>query len=836
MAESDTYRPDYSQHYGGWRTSEVPTELGIQESPDLLNVRPLGLGMYGPRNGTEAIGNLLSSEEVLGEELIDNPDFSEGSGGAENWFYDPTKWTWPGDGGGIDHIPGSGKADTLSSDCDTIPDTTLIYRFTLTMKEWADGTITIATDSGSPQTFGPADVAEGVITGILTGPGLTNKLVVNVSDDFNSGFSFVSLKRIIAPAGEAGRDPTRSLHNFRRLGGLGPELVRNGNVATNANFWKKAEADGSGEEDIGSQPIEALYGWYWANGQMNYVQGQEEATMVLQDVPVAAGVTYQIKITVGGDQGQVTVSLGLSGSVNILAGTEATVNVLEAANNGYIRIIAGQNGGLWFNGGVTDISVREVIGGTTVGEMLVRSWGTTLEYLDDFTVSGLVTPTWTAVPGIPEYAQDREFGFAHDQQLLYYGNGIQNFSTWDGNITHDITEYSGNPKGNIYALYLLRLLIAGDPNAPATIYYSKTANTTDFTFSSPRNPDDGGALTIGDGGDPITSLKTLITPDGNSSVIVTKRSTRIYEMTIAEDGTPALKELKTGTGSINDRGTVIVENDIFYPEEHNHFQSLGLKQEVLFDLSKTQASNVIDDRTPDYNFDKICGFYFTRQKFAIWSFKDFGSAVNDTQLVYYTKFNSWWRWKGLAANQFEDYKGQLVWASSVNTAVYGLTGGFDDTGNAIQSYRSTRDEDVSSLKHRGTPLGLAGRFKKARYWVVMGYIAPGARIDFTLMFNADPNQTMVRTVHGTDAVVSEGVTTTLGRVVVGRDLFGGAPASAEAFPMRFFLARISYEAYGFLFCRFTPEVNGAGMPYIITHMIPWMEIMPDNYWPDDNKI
>lgn len=456
-------------------------------------------------------------------------------------------------------------------------------------------------------------------------------------------------------------------------------------------------------------------------------------------------------------------------------------------------------------------------------EILMRSYSTKLQYLN--------SATWTDIPTSPAYTADLKFGFANDESYVFGGNGIDKFFRWDGAAT--FTEYAGNPKGNIFAFYLRRLCVAGDPANPATLSYSKTGNAVDFTFSAPRVADDGGSIVLGDGGDAITSLKSLLTPDGNSSLIVFKKSRRIYAVTFSDDGLPGVKEIKLFSGAVSDRSTVVVENDVWYLDENNNIQSLGYVENIQNNISKEQASGAIDNDTADVGIDEACGWYFESQKFAIFSVKKFNAAFNNVQYVYYTKYKSWWRWEGLNANQFADYQGQLVWASSFDLNVYGLTDAFDDLGGPIASYRSTRAEDLSNYV-----AGADMRFKQTRFIFVRGYISPNGELDFDLVFNKDSNQNQSVTITGQDDVVSPGVSIAFGRNVVGTAIFGGHAIASSSFTLRPFFARISYEAYGNLQAQIyvRSQTAQAGSPYIIVGMVPFMKLEDDGKMPDDNVI
>ncbi|HQB65705.1 MAG TPA: hypothetical protein PK616_07430, partial [Fibrobacteraceae bacterium] len=46
---------------GGLATQEEPNKISIDASPDLLNIRPIGQGSYGPRNGITRVGDEITA-------------------------------------------------------------------------------------------------------------------------------------------------------------------------------------------------------------------------------------------------------------------------------------------------------------------------------------------------------------------------------------------------------------------------------------------------------------------------------------------------------------------------------------------------------------------------------------------------------------------------------------------------------------------------------------------------------------------------------------------------------------------------------------------------------
>lgn len=465
-------------------------------------------------------------------------------------------------------------------------------------------------------------------------------------------------------------------------------------------------------------------------------------------------------------------------------------------------------------------------------ETLIRTYLAKIQYLNGSSV-------WTDVPGLGSITvtSGGTFGFANDKTYVYMGNALDDFMYWDG--SGSITQTSANdvPRGNIYSFYLKRLCIAGNTTNPATVYYSKTGNAIDFRFSSPRVADDGGSILVGDGGDAITALKSLITPDGNSTLLVFKKSTRIYGITFATDGTPSVKELKKDTGAINDRTTIEFENDVMYVDEGNNVQTLGYRENIQNDLQKEQASYDLEGETPDLTFDDGCAYYFKRKKFAIFCAKSFGSDINDTCFVYFTRYKSWWKWNGINANQFVEYNSRLTWASSSDRNVYYLTDNYDDLDAPIRSYRDSKDIDLADLD--AAPMGVGFRYKQTRYWFVEGYVSPNCKLTFKIIMDGDEDNAIIAELDGTDGAVSEGAFSVFGRKIFGREAFGGAALSPTAFPLQQFLLRISVDTYSFRKARLRIEQNDSeavGAPYVITKHCPWIAILEDDKFPDDNKI
>jgi len=84
------------------------------------------------------------------------------------------------------------------------------------------------------------------------------------------------------------------------------------------------------------------------------------------------------------------------------------------------------------------------------------------------------------------YTANAEFGYQVYDDNLYFCNGVDNFTKWTG----DAFTETGAPKGNILEIFEDRMFVSGVSAEPLSIYYSKTAEPTNFTIA----PNGGGVL------------------------------------------------------------------------------------------------------------------------------------------------------------------------------------------------------------------------------------------------------------------------------------------------------------------------------------------------------
>jgi len=454
-------------------------------------------------------------------------------------------------------------------------------------------------------------------------------------------------------------------------------------------------------------------------------------------------------------------------------------------------------------------------------ETLIKSYDDTLEYLD----SG----TWTAISGIPTYTAGLEFGFANDLTYVYGCNGTDNFFRWSG--SGSITEYAGNPKGNILIFFLRRLFVMGITATPTTVYYSVINDPVDFGGSGSGN------FTLGEGGDPITGASVFKLPSGETALFIFKKSSRVFMINFDSSGNLSIQEVKRDTGAINHRSVVLVENDIMYIDEAGNIQSMGFSENIANDIRVDPAARVLSRTTPDYTVTSACGIYSKKRKMLVYSMREYASSANNVQLVYFSDpdLKCWRRWKGLNANQFALYGGDIVWGSSTDYNVYKYDESkFDDLDGNIHSYQATKDTE--GLDQNGVPH--VDRYKQIRFAIVRGFISTSATMNITTLYDGNEDDEQTTSFEGTDdGTTDPSVSVAFGTQLFARAVFGGGAAlNPTAFPMREFLACVSLDGRSFLRARIIPEVDGAGTPYLITSITLWMSLEEEEKLTQAQKI
>ena len=260
---------------------------------------------------------------------------------------------------------------------------------------------------------------------------------------------------------------------------------------------------------------------------------------------------------------------------------------------------------------------------------IIRVMGTKMQTFNTTTL------LWADTTSSPTFTAGAEFGYVVYNDDLWFGNAVEALYKWDGTT---FTAYASNPKGNIFEIFEDRLFIGGVTAEPLSLYYSKTADPTDFTVSASA----GGVLKPL-GTDSLTGLENYY-----GQLLVFKRKS-IWKVTFIYDNVVALfvpkLELQSGNyGACGRKAVSWVENDIWF-FTGREVRSIGYKDQQTGILGINQA--VISDQIKDTlytinvtDYPKVTVFYNNRRFYMALPLVAGGE--NNTIFVCHLLYSSRW--------------------------------------------------------------------------------------------------------------------------------------------------------------------------------------------------
>lgn len=233
------------------------------------------------------------------------------------------------------------------------------------------------------------------------------------------------------------------------------------------------------------------------------------------------------------------------------------------------------------------------------------------------------------------YTAGAEFGYIVYDNKLYFGNAVENYTTFDGTL---FTEYESLPKGNIYEVFEDRLFITGVLLEPLTTYYSNAGVPTTFTGSDILKPL---------GTDKITGLVNYF-----GTMLIFKAES-IWKLTFVYDQVvslflPKLESQNRNYGAINRKVISWVENDIWF-FNGSEVRSIGYKDQqigilgvnnsvISSDIQETLKSISVDNYSSCFSFYEDRRFYLS---------VPIDSSENNTTFVCHLLYdNAWTKYTG----------------------------------------------------------------------------------------------------------------------------------------------------------------------------------------------
>ena len=350
------------------------------------------------------------------------------------------------------------------------------------------------------------------------------------------------------------------------------------------------------------------------------------------------------------------------------------------------------------------------------------------------------------------YGTDAEFGYLVYDDILYLGNAVDYMQTFDGTT---ITEFPGNPKGNIFEVFEDRVFVAGVILEPYTAYYSNVGIGTAFTSTDLVKPL---------GTDKMTNLKNYY-----GSLIMFKEES-IWKLTFNYDQIVSLFvpkiDSQSGTyGACSRKAVSWVENDLWF-FTGREVRALGVVDNISgnFGINKSVISESIKETIkliPISLYSKVAVFYNDRKFYLAIPLE---TDVNDTLFVCHTLYkNSWTKYTGrdkAHVNDFMVIDDDIYTTKSSGT--YGAikwTDSLNDISTAISSevfFRRFEDKEFN-------------RFRVFRY-LNLKFKDLLAAVTVTLRQEAsDISDEVDKTFSVGNGTIGE----TIGDMLIGDTLFGG---------------------------------------------------------------
>lgn len=216
----------------------------------------------------------------------------------------------------------------------------------------------------------------------------------------------------------------------------------------------------------------------------------------------------------------------------------------------------------------------------------------------------------------------------------YFANGVDDIGKIDNTTWSTVTN---SPNARLLAIWAEKMW-AVDNVAPATAQYTSTA-----TASTPSNIEvwtggSSGANLIGKGGR-IESMQNL-----NDKLYFFKRDQIDVGASFYTDAAAPvlnLQPISKNTGSVNNRATTIVENDIWFLAPNLEIRSLGNEANYFEDTRTKDMSNIIKRHKRDLDPDQSDAVSWYNDGLFKLAMKENGSSQNNLVFTYDRDTGGW---------------------------------------------------------------------------------------------------------------------------------------------------------------------------------------------------
>lgn len=294
-------------------------------------------------------------------------------------------------------------------------------------------------------------------------------------------------------------------------------------------------------------------------------------------------------------------------------------------------------------------------------------------------------------------------------------------------------EFPAAPKGNILMVdNNARMFLAGVTSSTQTLFYSKTADASDFTFSSPRLANDGGVINMPEGGAGITGMAS----DEGAVYIFKRNLIKSVTFTQDENDLPLIKLIKPfdnksqTVGAVSAKSIFAGGNAIFFVTPNNEIMSLS-RIETIDYPQVVPISDIIKPTVNGMVFSSSTGIYWKNK--AYFSAKQSSdSTLNDTLIIYDMRRQQWESpVVGLNANDFSigrfNDAEDLYFGSASAQNVYKINSTPLDSAFPVTANWRSREETF------GFPYAL----KSIDNFYIEGYITDNTELAISLLYDED---------------------------------------------------------------------------------------------------
>lgn len=327
------------------------------------------------------------------------------------------------------------------------------------------------------------------------------------------------------------------------------------------------------------------------------------------------------------------------------------------------------------------------------------------------------------------------------------------------------------PKGNILRVLNTRMFVAGVASTTQALYYSKIADASDFTFSSPRIATDGGIINMPEGGGGITGMAI------DEQVLYVFKRNLIKSVTFTQDSEdlPIVLPVKPFDGKSQTVGAVSQKsiftggNGVFFITPNNEIMNLSRIPDVDYP-QVTPISDIIKPTVNNLIWDDSAGVYWQNKAYFAARSQDNALDKNDVVLIWNTDINAWESpILGLNVTDWTIAKfglsDELFFAHNSEPNVYQINNtGIDDLYGFAANWRS-----------REETFGSPHLTKSIDMFYVEGYIDTNTELTVSLLLDEDGYTNTFSTV------IDGGNITDYIYEFTGYNLFGFNPLGFERF-------------------------------------------------------